>query len=397
LLCIFYTDTLRGNAMKMKVLLAGLIGVFLVIQILGAQPWDATKRLSKTSGGSWVPVIAADTSGNLHVAWHDYTPGNNEIYYVKSTDIGLTWGAVKRITWNSGASRSPAIAVDSSDNLHVVWSDETPGNREILYKSSTNGGESWGSSKRLTWNSEWSVSPELSVDSSDHIHVVWRDDTPGNSEIYYKKSTNGGVSWGSSKRLTWNSGYSILPAMALGSSNNIHVTWYDESPGIPQIFYRRSTNSGSSWDGTKRITWSSGGSIDPKIAVNTSIIHLAWAGGTSSDAEIFFRRSTNSGSSWDGTRRLTWNIENSMYPAVAADSSNRIHVVWEDRSNDNNWEIYYKKSTDGGSSWTAKRLTWNSGWSSYVNIIVDSSNDIHVVWNDDTPGNYEIYYKKGNQ
>lgn len=52
---------------------------------------------------------------------------------------------------------------------------------------------------------------------------------------------------------------------------------------------------------------------------------------------------------------------------------------------------------DGGASWATKRLTWNSGQSSYVNICVDSSDNIHVVWNDDVPGNYEIYYKKGIQ
>ena len=40
----------------------------------------------------------------------------------------------KRLTWNYGGSRSPAIAVDPSGNLHVVWSDDTPGNYEIFYK-----------------------------------------------------------------------------------------------------------------------------------------------------------------------------------------------------------------------------------------------------------------------
>jgi hypothetical protein len=29
-------------------------------------------------------------------------------------------------------------------------------------------------------------------------------------------------------------------------------------------------------------------------------------------------------------------------------------------------------------------------------IAVDPSGNIHVVWYDDTPGDFEIYYKKGN-
>jgi hypothetical protein len=27
----------------------------------------------------------------------------------------------------------------------------------------------------------------IAVDSLGHLHVVWNDDTPGNREIYYKK------------------------------------------------------------------------------------------------------------------------------------------------------------------------------------------------------------------
>jgi len=44
------------------------------------------------------------------------------------------WTPIKRITWNSGNSFMPAIAVDSSGNLHVVWDDDTPGNDEIYYR-----------------------------------------------------------------------------------------------------------------------------------------------------------------------------------------------------------------------------------------------------------------------
>ena len=38
----------------------------------------------------------------------------------------------KRITWTSGSSDHPFIAADPSGNLHVVWSDDTPGNRGDL-------------------------------------------------------------------------------------------------------------------------------------------------------------------------------------------------------------------------------------------------------------------------
>ncbi len=56
----------------------------------------------------------------------------------------------------------------------------------------------------------------------------------------------------------------------------------------------------------------------------------------------------------------------------------------------------YKGSTDEGATWSAaQRLTWTSGWSYFPAIAIDSSNTIHVVWYDDSLGNYEIYYKNG--
>jgi hypothetical protein len=42
----------------------------------------------------------------------------------------------------------------------------------------------------------------------------------------------------------------------------------------------------------------------------------------------------------------------------------------------------------------SKRLTWNSGSSYCPAMPVYSSGNVHVVWEDDTPGNYEIYYGK---
>ena len=43
----------------------------------------------------------------------------------------------------------------------------------------------------------------------------------------------------------------------------------------------------------------------------------------------------------------------------------------------------------------SKRLTTNAGYSMSPAMAIDSANTIHVVWEDSTPGNYEIYYRNG--
>ncbi len=64
---------------------------------------------------------------------------------------GDTWTTNKRLTNNAGASFYPAIAVDGS-NIYVVWEDDTPGNPEIYFKKSDDGGATWTTNKRLTNN-----------------------------------------------------------------------------------------------------------------------------------------------------------------------------------------------------------------------------------------------------
>jgi hypothetical protein len=58
------------------------IGLYLFAQAAQAD-WTPTKRITWTSGGSWLPAIGVDSFHNLYVVWEDQTPGNYEIYYKK--------------------------------------------------------------------------------------------------------------------------------------------------------------------------------------------------------------------------------------------------------------------------------------------------------------------------
>ena len=149
------------------------------------------------------------------------------------------WSTAQRLTWNSGDSHFPAMAIDSTDTIHVVWGDDTPGNGEIYYKRSSNGGTSWSTAQRITWTSGYSYSGAIAIDSSDAIHIAWNDYTPGAPEIYYKRSPDGGATWSPAKRLTWTSGGSYVPAIAADSSSTIHIVWEDFTPGNWEIYYKK--------------------------------------------------------------------------------------------------------------------------------------------------------------
>jgi hypothetical protein len=331
------------------------------------------------------------------LVWEDRTPGDPEIYYTKSTDGGVSWIPNNRLTWTSGGSYDPAISVDSSGNLHLVYSDGTIGKPKIYYKRSTDGGTTWTSDRRLTWTTGGSYLPALCVDSSDNLHLVYSDSTPGNPEIYYKKSTDGGATWTGNKRLTWTWRDSEYLTIAADSSEGLHITWmewHNDSPFYAQVYYKKSTDGGINWTSIKRISFTSGYSYNPVIVADSSgNLHLVWHDDTTGNWEILYRKSTDRGTSWTPTKRLSWTSGGSGYPVIATDSEGAIHVVCEDYKD--NAEIYYRRSIDGGLTWsTPKRLTWNSGASFEPTISVDSSDNLHLAWYDWTPGNQEIYYMK---
>jgi hypothetical protein len=128
----------------------------------------------------------------VHVVWDDYRDGNEEIYYKRSTDGGVSWPIIDtRLTNNSAVSTSPSVSVSGSA-VHVVWQDNRDPIAEIYYKRSTDGGVSWGTDTRLTNNSAVSTFPSVSV-SGSAVHVVWQDNRDGNFEIYYKRDPTGNV------------------------------------------------------------------------------------------------------------------------------------------------------------------------------------------------------------
>jgi hypothetical protein len=384
--------------MKRASLLILALGFFFFAQMARAD-WTPAKRLTWTSGWSWRPAIAVDSGDHIHIVWSDDTSGNHEIFYRKSTDGGTTWSAPKRLTTNWGTSENPSIAVDSSDTIHVVWEDSSTGYEEIFYRQTTDEGTTWSAAKRLTWTAGSSEVPDLAVDSSGAIHVAWQDDTPGNDEIFYKKSTDGGASWTSVKRLTWTSGASWRPDIAIGQGQAISAIWGDDTTAQYEyeIYYKRSTDGGASWDPVKRLTWTAGTSDGADMAIDSSNgVHIVWRNYSQGQGNLYYKQSTDGGTTWSSNKKLDWSGI-PFAPALAIDSAKTIHLVWQDHKS-GTYDLYYMKSTAGGTAWsTAQRLTWTAGDAYDARIAIDSTNTIHGVWWDDTPGNPEIYYIKSSK
>lgn len=163
-----------------------------------------------------------------------------------------TWEEPKRLTWTSGNSRCSVIAVDSYNHIHVVWQEETAGHFDIYYMKSTDGAVNWTAEKRITWTPGDSEKPDIAIDSNNHIHVVFKGIVSHYEDIFYKKSTNGGTSW-TGNRVTWlymSDWCRLEPAIAADSNNHLHVVFCIYCPGTAgyhDVYYKKSTDGGTHW------------------------------------------------------------------------------------------------------------------------------------------------------
>ena len=267
-------------------------------------------------GNSYHPVIATDSNDKVHVVWYDYTVGawgtDAEIWYATYT-TATGWSNATVISdgysdvyWNDGNSFYPTIAIDSNDAVHVAWRDDTDGvwgaDSEIMYVKYTTA-TGWSNVTIISdglndiyWNDRSSYDPAIAVDSNDQVHVVWEDYTDGvwgiDTEIMYANFTSD-LGWSNVTIISdglndiyWNDGSSLNPAIAVDSSDTVHIVWYDGTDGVwgidSEIMYVNFTKI-NKWsnitilsDGFSGVYWNEESSSDPAIAISTNQVHVVW-------------------------------------------------------------------------------------------------------------------------
>jgi len=375
---------------------------------------------SNNSAISRFSSLCLDASGNPHIAWSDYSPGNYDIYYLKWN--GSAWvdadGSGQEsinISNNSGTSQAVSLCLYNG-NPRIAWGDVTSGNYEIYYLQWN--GSVWvdadGSGQEsinVSNNSGGSNLCSLRLDSSGNPHIAWQDSTLEEKlDIYYLRWN--GSAWvdadGSGResvRIFSSPANSFVPSLYLDSNNNAHVTWMDFSAGGGDIYYLRW--NGAAWrdadgSGTDNVNISnnSGESDYPSIYVNLPDIHIAWEDETPGNYEIYYLKWD--GSAWvdaDGYGQESINVSNNSGVSVSAslclDNSNKPHIAWQETSGDR--EIYYLKSA--GASWVDADGTGqesinvlNNAGESWAPSLQLYDGNPRIAWHDDTPGNYEVYY-----
>ncbi len=309
----------------------------------GGQNWEAETRLTNDAIYSGYPSIAL-VGQTIHLAYFSSENDDDNIHYMRSTDAGVTWGADTELTNNPVMQQIPAVAATAS-TVHIIYHDERHGNWEIYYLRSTDGGNTWDPEMRLTDDSGWSNNAGIVV-RGQYVHVVWSDDRASvtDFDIYYKYSSDNGSTWSADIRLTftYNSGGPSLDR----SGQNLFIVFQSERDGNTENFFKRSTDNGATWEPDVQLTNDPALRQVPAIAAGGSNVHLVWQDYRSSLLpEIYYKRSTDAGVTWDADLRLTIDSLRSIWPDVAVGDS-VVHVLWcDDRPG--MYNIFYKRNPTG--------------------------------------------------
>ena len=133
----------------------------------------------------------ATSGNNIYVVWQgDSLTGNQGIFIKKSTDFGKTFGNAKILSIGKGGFGNPDLVVDGN-NVHVTWAGTTPGNNNVYYRASNDGGATFGTQENISNSETMSFSPKLQI-SGKNVDVYWKEFNGEKDNIFVKKSLDGG-------------------------------------------------------------------------------------------------------------------------------------------------------------------------------------------------------------
>ncbi|MFH1676108.1 MAG: S8 family serine peptidase, partial [bacterium] len=327
--------------------------------------WLEPKQLTDTPGGSdsmysWrAETATCPVSGNVYCVFDSNRNGDFDVFLMRSTNNAESFEDPVLLDSSNANEFYPDVQVDSSGAVHVVYYSTkiSNNNREIYYVRSTDFGVTFEDPVRLTSASGNSRLPKLAVGPDDSLNVAWHDDhtAPDDYNIYFMKSTDGGDMWGATVQVCDTNPASEEVAIAVGGDGTIHITWEEATNWYSSnVFYSRSPN-GTNWTVPFKISngaTNNRGSHSDVAADDNGNVYVVFHVTANPDAEIAFTKSQNSGANWGMPVLLTDNSIPDSRPAIyTRPDGSYVDIVFR-RLNAGTWNIFHTLSMDNLETWS---------------------------------------------
>ncbi len=296
-----------------------------VVQVTTAPAADTSPALVQTADGKLLTVFVR----------------NGELWSHASTDGGTTWGTETQIAGcclhNHSLARADGDLWLAYDLEKVIEIEVEPGiievvvKREIWYRTSTDGGVTWAAERQLPTDSNSDYNP-IMFQAADHkLWIVWQSDRTGNRSIWFKTSADGGATWSADAQLTAE-GYAPTATATLGG--RVAVVY---NRGDDELWQISSGDNGVTWSIEKRVTGCC--RRYPSVAAVGGVLWLAYE----NDGDIWYRTSTNQGTTWSVEAQFTRFIGPDGGVALVALMSGEPGFVWSSMRS-GNLDIWFGNS-----------------------------------------------------
>ena len=307
---------------------------------------------------------------------------------VASPAQAQTWGSTVNVSNTRSDSGAGPMAV-SGTNVHVLWSDGK--GKGILYSRSTDSGATFSGPIQI-FSSSASISAGHTIAASGTSVYVARGGRPSNNspaQIYVRRSTNNGASFDAQLQVsnaTGNPGVGNFNGMtAVG--NTVHIIW-TEWTGQWQVFYTRSTNNGTTFSAPIQLSATVGvrdGLSNVDLVADGTNVHVAWTDYLDNGRRaVYYIRSTDGGATFPAAGRIE--VSDNLNDVTAtnvfshlAASGNNVYLVWKAHGLiDLQAYVFFARSIDAGASFSYPVSL--SGAGSEVLGLAASGDDVHVIW-----------------
>jgi len=273
--------------------------------------------------GASYPVIAA-ANGNVFVFYYRNTTGKSQIFMLKSTDDGQSFGDEIQLSNAINGAQVPQIAI-TGDTLVLAFEDRDSNyDYQIFVMTSTDAGQSWSEAVNVSNTTSGARWCNVAL-QNDNIFTFWNDQTGpdyDDLDVFFSKSTDFGQNWSSPQNLSNNQAYNArLQTKVI--DNSIYTLSSSKIDGLQtDIILFRSDDLGETWHNPLNLSDNDGASERPFLRVtgespNQHRIYAVWSDGSySGNDKAYLKYSIDNGQNWSDMLPFSQNTEDASWPQI---------------------------------------------------------------------------------
>ncbi|HOI32272.1 MAG: hypothetical protein PHG67_06435 [Bacteroidales bacterium] len=273
--------------------------------------------------GASYPVIAA-SNGNVFVFYYRNTTGKSQIFMIKSTDDGQSFGNEIQLSNAINGAQVPQIAI-AGDTLVLAFEDrDSDYDYQIFVMTSIDAGENWSAPVNVSNTTSGARWCNVAL-HNDNIFTFWNDQTGpdyDDLDVFFSKSTDFGQNWSSPQNISNNQAYNArLQTKVI--NNSIYTLSSSKIDGLQtDIILFRSDDLGDTWQTPFNLSDNSGPSERPFLWVTDENpaqhrIYAVWSDGSySGNDKAYLKYSIDNGQNWSDILPFSQNTEDASWPQI---------------------------------------------------------------------------------